>query len=160
MKDLARNTAEATQHISAKLTAIQRDTGAVVAAIAKIADVVAEINNLRTSIASAVEEQSATTTGNGRMASGAALDSSNASSYVAGVAGAARDSLSKVALNRELLRTLEDATSELDAMVSSFLGSAHRAAPGRPATVPPDFDRPRRPRFADHAARNASLNQV
>ncbi len=159
VKDLARNTAEATEDISSKLTTIQGDTRAVVEAIAKIGDVIREINNLQTSIASAVEEQSATITGIGRMASEAALGSSNASSYVADVASAARDSLAKVAVNREMLGTLGDATAELDAMVSSFLGSGQRGAGPQARYVAGDFDPPKRPRFGTGESRNGSLAQ-
>ncbi|GLW93125.1 methyl-accepting chemotaxis protein [Actinokineospora globicatena] len=61
VKDLAHETSKATGDISAKVEAIQTDAKAAVAAIEGIAGVIARINDFQTTIAAAVEEQSATT---------------------------------------------------------------------------------------------------
>jgi len=60
VKDLAQETAKATEDISRKTAAIQSTTSDVTQAIAQIAEVVDHINELQTAIAAAVEEQSAT----------------------------------------------------------------------------------------------------
>ncbi|WP_432509983.1 methyl-accepting chemotaxis protein [Kineococcus sp. SYSU DK001] len=61
VKELAQQTARATEDISRRVGTIQADTQGAVAAIGSIAEVIARVNDLQTSIASAVEEQSATT---------------------------------------------------------------------------------------------------
>jgi methyl-accepting chemotaxis protein len=61
VKDLAQETAKATEDISARVAAIQTDTGGAVDVINRISDVIGKINEFQTTIASAVEEQAATT---------------------------------------------------------------------------------------------------
>lgn len=59
VKELARQTAKATEEIRDKITAIQSDTQGAVAANAEISRVIAEINLAQSAIAGAVEEQAA-----------------------------------------------------------------------------------------------------
>ncbi|MFO1357294.1 methyl-accepting chemotaxis protein [Plasticicumulans sp.] len=61
VKDLARDTARATDDIGQRIGSIQADTGQVVDAIEQIRQTIAEVNRIATMIASAVEEQSVTT---------------------------------------------------------------------------------------------------
>ncbi|MEU8661257.1 methyl-accepting chemotaxis protein, partial [Actinoplanes philippinensis] len=61
VKDLAQETAKATEDISQRVQAIQADTESAVAAITRIGEVIEKINQFQTTIASAVEEQTATT---------------------------------------------------------------------------------------------------
>src|SRR6266568_3773184 len=61
VKELAKETAKATEDISRKITAIQTDTQGAVEAIATITGVITQINDISGTIATAVEEQSATT---------------------------------------------------------------------------------------------------
>ncbi|WP_205413114.1 methyl-accepting chemotaxis protein [Austwickia chelonae] len=61
VKDLARQSAEATEDISAKVLGIQEDAAATTTALQKITDVIGRINETQSTIASAVEEQTATT---------------------------------------------------------------------------------------------------
>ncbi|MCP2300406.1 methyl-accepting chemotaxis protein [Actinokineospora globicatena] len=61
VKDLAHETARATEQISQRVTAIQTGTGAAAFAVRRIQEVVAQITDHATTVASAVEEQSATT---------------------------------------------------------------------------------------------------
>jgi methyl-accepting chemotaxis protein len=63
VKDLAQETAKATEEIGRRVEAIQQDTRGAVESIAGISDVIQKINDYQTTIASAVEEQSATTSG-------------------------------------------------------------------------------------------------
>lgn len=60
VKELARQTAGATEDIGRQVTAIQRDTTEAVQAISRIGDIIRQINERQTSIASSVEEQSVT----------------------------------------------------------------------------------------------------
>ena len=61
VKELARETAKATEDIGAKIEAMQSDTKRAVAAIGEITAVIEKIDMLQTKIATAVEEQSVTT---------------------------------------------------------------------------------------------------
>jgi uncharacterized protein YoxC len=61
VKELARGTSDATDDIGAKIDGVQRNVEQVVASISEIADVITRINDFQTSIAGAVEEQSAAT---------------------------------------------------------------------------------------------------
>src|SRR5690606_39234231 len=61
VKELAQETARATEDIARKVEAIQTDTTGAVSAIDEISQIVASINDFQLTIASAVEEQTATT---------------------------------------------------------------------------------------------------
>ena len=61
IKDLAKQTAEATQEIKGKIGGIQGSTDATVTEIGQILEVINDINDIVSTIATAVEEQSVTT---------------------------------------------------------------------------------------------------
>lgn len=61
IKELARQTAEATQDIRRIIEEIQGSTGATVEEIREVTTVIEEVNELVTTVAAAIEEQSATT---------------------------------------------------------------------------------------------------
>jgi methyl-accepting chemotaxis protein len=61
VKELAKETAKATEDISQKIESIQGDTRHAVSAISEINGVISKINDYQNTIASAVEEQTATT---------------------------------------------------------------------------------------------------
>lgn len=94
VKELAKATAKATEDISQKIEAIQNDTQRSVTAIGEISVVINRINDISTTIASAVEEQSVTTNEIGRNASEAAKGASDIASNIQSVASAVRDTTS------------------------------------------------------------------
>ncbi len=61
VKDLAKQTAEATEDIRHRIEGIQSSTGLAVTSIGNISEVIAKVNEVSRTIASAVEEQSITT---------------------------------------------------------------------------------------------------
>lgn len=61
VKDLAQETAKATDQIREQISRIQADAGQAINAIEQISDIVQQINDGQSQIASAVEEQTATT---------------------------------------------------------------------------------------------------
>jgi methyl-accepting chemotaxis protein len=61
VKDLARETAEATDSVITRVQAIQADTEGAISAIAQIGEIIQQINGFQGTIAAAVEEQSVTT---------------------------------------------------------------------------------------------------
>ena len=89
VKELAKQTAKATEDISRKIEAIQGDTKGAVEAIAQIGKIINQINDIQNTIASAVEEQTATTSEISRNVAEAARGSAIAQN-ITGVAQAAR----------------------------------------------------------------------
>ena len=61
VKELAKETAEATQEITKKIEAIQNDSGSAVNAIAEVSEAIETLSEISTNIAASVEEQAATT---------------------------------------------------------------------------------------------------
>ena len=61
VKELAKETARATDEISTRIAAIQADASNAGSVIAQITDIIAQIDNYQTTVAAAVEEQTATT---------------------------------------------------------------------------------------------------
>ncbi|MDA8297624.1 MAG: methyl-accepting chemotaxis protein [Actinomycetota bacterium] len=113
VKDLARETATATEDISAKIEAIQADTSGAVEAISRIAEIIAKINELQATIAAAVEEQTATTNEIARSVAQAASGSSEITTGIASVAETARSGASGAS-------DTERASSELSRMAASL----------------------------------------
>jgi methyl-accepting chemotaxis protein len=120
VKELAKDTAKATEGISHKIQAIQEDTKGAVAAIAEVGTIINQISDISTTIASAVEEQTATTNEISRNATEAARGSSEIAQNITGVAGAA-DSTSKGA-NDTLgaAKSLAEMASQLQELVGQF----------------------------------------
>ena len=92
VKELAKETARATEEIGRKIEAIQSDTKGAVAAIGEISGVINQINDISTTIASAVEEQTATTNEIARNATEAARGSTEIAKNIVSVSQAASGS--------------------------------------------------------------------
>ena len=90
VKELAKQTAQATEEIGQKIGAIQTDTRDAVDAIAEITTIINQVNDISNTIASAVEEQTVTTTEIGRNVQEAAKGSGEITNNIAGVAIAAK----------------------------------------------------------------------
>jgi methyl-accepting chemotaxis protein len=90
VKELAKQTASATEDISGKIEMIQGDTKAAVAAIDHISRIINQINDIQTTIASAVEEQTATTNEIARSAAEAARGSTEISRNISRVSETAK----------------------------------------------------------------------
>ena len=89
VKELAKQTAKATEDISRKITAIQADTKGAVDSDRDVSGVINQINDISATIAAAVEEQSATTNEMTRNASEAASGAGTSRPISVGVAQAA-----------------------------------------------------------------------
>ncbi|MBV8538536.1 MAG: MCP four helix bundle domain-containing protein [Alphaproteobacteria bacterium] len=85
VKSLANQTAKATEDIAAQIGSIQSATGEAVTAIEEITTTIRQVNEISTSIASAVEEQGAATQEIARNVQQAAVGTGEVSSNVAGV---------------------------------------------------------------------------
>ncbi|MEI8316713.1 MAG: methyl-accepting chemotaxis protein [Planctomycetia bacterium] len=91
VKDLARETAKATEDIGSKIEAMQADTSKAVRAIGEIVAVIEKIDGLQTKIAAAVEEQSVTTSEISRNIGEATIGSTEIAQNIGQVAQAAQN---------------------------------------------------------------------
>ena len=120
VKELAKETAKATEEISRKIGAIQGDAEGAVKAIRQITSIISEINDIQTSIAGAVEEQSATTAEIGRNVTEAAKGSSEIAQNIASVAQAAQSTSSGATQTQASAGELARLAADLQKAVGSF----------------------------------------
>jgi methyl-accepting chemotaxis protein len=128
VKELASQTAKATEDIAGQVTAIQSATGACVTAIGGISDTIREISGIATTIAAAVEEQDSATREIARSVQQAAAGTSEVSVNVAGASHSAEQS--RILAGSVLLASgeLSQHAAALFESVDSFLASLRRAA--------------------------------
>jgi methyl-accepting chemotaxis protein len=120
VKELAKETAKATEDISRKIEAIQDDTKAAVEAIASISGIINQVNDISTTIASAVEEQNATTNEMARNVSEAAQGSSEITQNIAGVAEAAASTSRGASDTQQAAQQLVETSKALRELVGKF----------------------------------------
>ncbi|MDI6102352.1 methyl-accepting chemotaxis protein [Actinoplanes sp. NEAU-A12] len=120
VKDLAQETARATEDISKRIAAIQSDTDAAVSAIADIGNVIAQINDYTTTIAAAVEEQTATTGEMGRNVAEAASGSGHIAADITNVASTANETTRSAGEARTTAAELAGMAQRLGAAVSNY----------------------------------------
>jgi methyl-accepting chemotaxis protein len=120
VKDLAQETSRATEDISRRIEAIQGDTEAAVAAIGRISQIIDDVNNYQTTIASAVEEQTATTSEMARNVSDAANGSQSIAENVEHVAEAAQSSSAGIGEAQRAASELAQLSTELRELVGRF----------------------------------------
>jgi methyl-accepting chemotaxis protein len=117
VKELAKQTAAATEDISGKIEAIQTDTRSAVGAIEQISQIINQINDIQNTIASAVEEQTATTNEIARNASEAARGSDEIARNISSVSQAAKSTSEGAANTLTASAELAKLASELQQVV-------------------------------------------
>jgi methyl-accepting chemotaxis protein len=120
VKDLAQETARATEDISRRVETIQSDTSNAVEAIAEISRIIAKINDYQLTIASAVEEQTATTNEIGRSIGDAANGAGNIAHTISGVADAAQATTSSLSEADRTVNELGRLARDLQSSVARF----------------------------------------
>jgi len=120
VKELAKETAKATEEIGQKIDAIQTDTRSSVEAISEISSIIGKINDIQNVIASAVEEQTATTSEIGRNVNEAARGTSEISDNITAVAQAAESTLGGADDSKKAASELASMASELQNLVGKF----------------------------------------
>ncbi|GIE28234.1 methyl-accepting chemotaxis protein [Actinoplanes italicus] len=120
VKDLAQETARATEDIVRRVQTIQTDTAGAVSAISEVAEVIEQINSYQTTIASAVEEQNATTNEINRSVGEAASGSSTIAANIGTVASVARNTTELVNQSERAVGELGQVTGELRSLVARF----------------------------------------
>ena len=127
VKSLAGQTAKATTEISEQITAIQSASDETVAAIRNVADVIAEIDQIGTAIAAAIEEQGSATKEIARSVQEAARGTQEVNTNISGVQRAADDT---GAAAREVLGAAEQLSTQsrdLAGQFDRFLGEVRAA---------------------------------
>ncbi|MFI5495869.1 methyl-accepting chemotaxis protein [Actinoplanes sp. NPDC051859] len=120
VKDLAQDTARATEDITRRVQAIQADTQAAVAAIDEIVHVVGRINELQTTIAGAVEEQTATTQEMSRNVDEAAAGSADIAATIGAVAEAVQHTTASSTDTGRAAEELAGLAAQLKTSVGQF----------------------------------------
>jgi methyl-accepting chemotaxis protein len=120
VKELAKETAKATEDISHKIETIQSDTRGAVEAIRQISDVINQINDISNTIASAVEEQTATANEMGRNVAEASRGSSEIAQNIVSVATAAQSTSQGASNSQQASSELSRMASDLQQLVSRF----------------------------------------
>ena len=120
VKELAKQTAKATEDISRKIEAIQGDTKSAVGAICQIGEVIKQVNDISNTIATAVEEQNATTNEMARNVSEAARGSSEITKNIAGVAQAAQSTAHGAGDSSKAAGSLAEMSTRLRELVAQF----------------------------------------
>jgi methyl-accepting chemotaxis protein len=119
VKELARQTAKATEEIGQKIEAIQADTKGAVQAIGEIGTVINQINAISNTIASAVEEQTVTTQEISRNVTEAAKGASEIARNISGVAQAARATTQGAEETQKAARDLSRMAGDLQVIAGS-----------------------------------------
>ena len=120
VKELASETARATEDITRRVEAIQADTTGAVAAIGQIATIIASISDYQLTIASSVEEQTATTNEMSRGVAEAATGSGEIAVNISGVANSAASSSQTLAQMGDAVNELARMSTDLRMRVSAF----------------------------------------
>jgi len=120
VKELAKQTAKATEDISHKIVAIQADTKEAAAAIGSVSGVIHQINDISSTIAAAVEEQSATTAEMTRNATEAASGAGDISANIERVAQAANGTSSRAQESEKAAQQLAGIADELSKLMAQF----------------------------------------
>jgi methyl-accepting chemotaxis protein len=120
VKDLSQETARATEDISRRVEAIQADTAGAVAAIEGVSQVIAQINDYQTTIATAVEEQTATTGEMDRNVAEAAAGSGQIAANIGSVAEAARTTTESVGESQRATQELSHISGQLQQLIAAF----------------------------------------
>jgi methyl-accepting chemotaxis protein len=121
VKNLASQTAKATEDISARISGIQQATGSAVAATMEITRTIGEINEIATTIAAAVEEQDAATREIARNVQQAAVGTQEISNNISGVQQTAQETSQSAANVLDAARSLSREAETLRGEVDGFI---------------------------------------
>ena len=136
VKELAKETAKATEDISQKIEAIQSDTKGAVRAIAEISAVINQINDISSTIASAVEEQTATTNEISRNVAEASKGTTEIAQNITSVAEAAKNTTEGANNSQRATEELTRMSVELQSLVNEFnVGDQAEKSGRKPAAV-------------------------
>lgn len=117
VKELAKQTAQATDEIAQQITTVQNSTSSSVDAIESIGDMIEKLNGIAANTAAAVEEQSATTAEVSRVVAESSNSIHDISEVIRSVASAAEQSTQGAASTLEAADELRKLSQNLQALV-------------------------------------------
>ena len=134
VKELAKATAKATDDIGRIIGTIQTDTDGAVTAINEISAIISQINDFQSTIASAVEEQTATTSEMSRNVSEGAQGSTEIATNISNVANTARATTTAATQAHTAAGSLAQMGNDLRHLVERFKLDEHArsASPASP----------------------------
>jgi len=121
VKNLASQTAKATEEITAQITGMQMIAGDAVKAIKGIGNTIERINGITGSIAAAVEEQGAATQEISRNVQEAAVGTQDVSSNIQGVAQSVNETGQVASMVRSSAEQLNQESDRLKEEVAKFI---------------------------------------
>ncbi|HVP63568.1 MAG TPA: methyl-accepting chemotaxis protein [candidate division Zixibacteria bacterium] len=120
VKELAKQTAQATEDISQKISAIQEDASGAVTAIGQITEVIGQISDIQNTVATAIEEQSATTNEISRNLGEAAKGGADITLNITSVAQVAKTTTEAAGQTQMSAKSLEETAAQLRELVGQF----------------------------------------
>ncbi len=133
VKELAKETARATEEIGPKIDAIQKDTRGAIEAINHISQIIDQVNDIASTIASAVEEQTATTGEIGRNVAEAARGSGEIAQNITSVAKAAQSTSQGAGNTQQSASELARMAASLQQLIVRFQGGESSSLSARDA---------------------------
>ncbi|MEU2351044.1 methyl-accepting chemotaxis protein [Modestobacter sp. NPDC049651] len=120
VKELAQEASRASEEIHQRVQSIQADTSAAVASISRIVGVIREMNDHQTTIASAVEEQTAVTNELSRSVVSVADGAQSVTGTMTEVSTDAEQTAADVDTARAAARELDQLSGELTRLINAF----------------------------------------
>lgn len=120
VKDLAAETSTATAKVAEQIQQIQADTSQAVEAISKISDIITQINDFQTTIAAAVEEQTATTNEMSKSVQKASQGSADIASTIAQIASNTSKATQNLKESADMAEDVAGETADLNAQLGEF----------------------------------------
>ena len=131
VKNLANQTAKATENIAEQITQVQQETAVAVASIAEISGTIGHINEIAASIASAMSQQGAATSDIARNASEAASGTHQVSERIGSVSNTAEASATTVERVATAANRVFSETEQMRTDVQGFLAGVRRLMDGK-----------------------------
>lgn len=147
VKELAKETAKATEEISAKIEVIQSDTKDAVDAIGKIGAIIDKIHGISNSIASAVVQQNATTSEMARNVTEAARGSGSIANSLSTIASGSQNTSHAAQETQAAAMELTRIAAELQRLVYRIGGGESRRSESHPVTAPKSSSHHGRPEW-------------
>lgn len=141
VEELAKQTAKAAEDISHRIVAIQTDAKSAAEEISRISGIIGQVNDISTTIATAVEEQSATTSEMSRNVAEAARGSEKVAKNIAGMAHTASNTSNGAANLLGAAKQLTELSTKLRTLVDQFKlekNAGASSSSGSGSTIRPD----------------------
>ncbi len=120
VKELAKETARATEEISGKIEVIQADSHRAVDAISEVTSVINQVNDISGAIAAAVEQQTATTNEIGRNVQQAAKGTGEIAQSISAVARSTKEAAQGARETQKAAQVLTELSASMQRILNGF----------------------------------------